>query len=231
MFYNNNDCERFIQEHFEERVFQAYCNIGPGAFKADLWRYCVLYIYGGVYADIDTVCMSNIDEFVTDDMDFVVPIDLNSNPDDGDYNLFNAFIAASPGCELLLRTIYRVVDNVEQSRMNSRKLDFTGPGALGMEMNLFLGYPETTSFIGREGIRSFLIPTPSSGGVGSGGGSGDVGGSRIFRISFLHFEPRTEYVRDISSGAILLQNKNANVDWVYIYQMEIQNLSHYIRWY
>ena len=24
----------------------------PGAYKADLWRYCILYIYGGIYIDI-----------------------------------------------------------------------------------------------------------------------------------------------------------------------------------
>ena len=27
--------------------------------KADLWRYCVIYKYGGIYADADTVCKIN----------------------------------------------------------------------------------------------------------------------------------------------------------------------------
>ena len=24
--------------------------------KGDLWRYCVVYHYGGIYADADTIC-------------------------------------------------------------------------------------------------------------------------------------------------------------------------------
>ena len=54
-FYDNNDCDIFIKENFDERIYNAYCKIIPGAFKADLWRYCVLYKYGGVYVDIDTL--------------------------------------------------------------------------------------------------------------------------------------------------------------------------------
>lgn len=210
--YDKGERESFIREHFEERVYLAYCAIGPGAFKADLWRYCVLYKYGGVYADIDTECRGRIDDFVTDDMDFVIPIDLNLNPLEGDYNLAIGFMAASPGCKVLYQVIYRIVENVEKQLVTSRKLDFTGPGALGKEMNLFLGLPETSSFVGKEGV----VVTPYG-----------------WVVSFLKFEPGTEFVRSVTgpSDQILFQNKNGNADLVFLYEQEIRNLRDYICWY
>ena len=50
VWYTNGDCDRFM-ERMGERVLKAYRKIKPGAFKADLWRACVLYRYGGVYVD------------------------------------------------------------------------------------------------------------------------------------------------------------------------------------
>jgi mannosyltransferase OCH1-like enzyme len=37
-----------------QRTLRAYDCIVAGAFRADLWRLCHLYIHGGIYADIDT---------------------------------------------------------------------------------------------------------------------------------------------------------------------------------
>ena len=50
--YDDEDCKQFLKEHFEPKVLDAYNSLVPGAYKADLWRYCILYIYGGIYIDI-----------------------------------------------------------------------------------------------------------------------------------------------------------------------------------
>jgi len=62
--FDSNDREEFIKQNFDENIYKSYCRIIPGAFKADLWRYCILFIYGGVYVDIDTICLNNIDNFL-----------------------------------------------------------------------------------------------------------------------------------------------------------------------
>ena len=54
--YDDADCRQFIQTHFEPEVLEAYNCLVPGAFKADLWRYCILYEKGGVYVDIKFQC-------------------------------------------------------------------------------------------------------------------------------------------------------------------------------
>jgi len=47
----------------------------PGAYKADLFRYCVLLIHGGVYADVDVLLESNLDVAIQPDVGFMVPFD------------------------------------------------------------------------------------------------------------------------------------------------------------
>jgi len=50
-FFNARDRKRFIVEHFDNDVLDTYDGLVSGAFKADLFRYCWLYIKGGIYMD------------------------------------------------------------------------------------------------------------------------------------------------------------------------------------
>lgn len=50
--FNDADCLEFIAREYPPDVLMAYQSLIPTAFKADLWRYCVLYKYGGVYLDV-----------------------------------------------------------------------------------------------------------------------------------------------------------------------------------
>ena len=50
--YDDKDCEKFIEKNYPFDVLTAFNTLIPGAYKADLWRYCILYFYGGIYIDI-----------------------------------------------------------------------------------------------------------------------------------------------------------------------------------
>ena len=63
-FSNKNDRRDFIRKNFDPIVLEVYDKIIPGAFKADLWRYCVLYKLGGIYADIDMICLNSFDKVI-----------------------------------------------------------------------------------------------------------------------------------------------------------------------
>jgi len=202
-FYDDDDCEKFIKKHFSLQIYNCYCRLIPGAFKADLWRYCVLYIYGGVYVDIDTVCLNNIDSFLNEDIEFMTPIDLNNCPNIGTHNLFNAFIASIPKHPILLECINRIVYNIENNNIPESNLDFCGPGILGRSTNKFLYLNEETSFIGKQGIHNDTI-------------------------HLLRFEYGTEYVKD-TNNKVLLQNKNGNKQIQNIYNEEIKKIN-YVDW-
>lgn len=53
-FYDDNEMEAVIRQHFPPRVLAAYHRIHPayGACRSDFGRYCILYVYGGLYLDI-----------------------------------------------------------------------------------------------------------------------------------------------------------------------------------
>jgi hypothetical protein len=74
-FYSDEDAANFLSTHFPAQVREAYDALRPGAFKADLFRYCVLLIYGGVYADVDIMLESTLDYSVAPDVGFMVPMD------------------------------------------------------------------------------------------------------------------------------------------------------------
>ena len=50
--FHDQDCRAFIESEYPPDVLMAYDRLIPTAFKADLWRYCVLYKYGGAYLDV-----------------------------------------------------------------------------------------------------------------------------------------------------------------------------------
>ena len=41
--YDDLDCRNFIKNNFSEEILQTYDSLIPGAYRADLWRYCILY--------------------------------------------------------------------------------------------------------------------------------------------------------------------------------------------
>ena len=200
--FDDNERKQFIKKNFDERIYDTYCRIIPGAFRADLWRYCILYIYGGVYVDIDTLCFGSLDLFLTEDVEFMAPIDLNNCPYLGKYNLSNGFIASVAKHPILLNCIYNVVSNVENNIVPFSNLDFSGPGVLGKSTNKFLNLNEETSFIGKEGI--------------------------INNVKLLKFCQGIEYVMDTNEN-VLFQNKNGNEYIQQIYEEEIKKIK-YVCW-
>jgi mannosyltransferase OCH1-like enzyme len=74
-FYDDDSSRVVLKTHFPPEVLQAYDALKPGAFKADLFRYCVLLIYGGVYADMDVLLEANLEAAVGPDVGFMVPVD------------------------------------------------------------------------------------------------------------------------------------------------------------
>ena len=61
-FYDDQQCEDFMKTYYPD--IKPYYDILPiNVMKADLWRYCIIYKYGGIYADVDTILNSDIDIF------------------------------------------------------------------------------------------------------------------------------------------------------------------------
>jgi mannosyltransferase OCH1-like enzyme len=133
-YFDNKKIIEFIEKYFDKSVLNSYLTLIPGAFKADLWRCCILYISGGVYIDADTVCLSPLRDYILVNDVFVVPRD---DPMSKSY-LWNGFIASTPKHPFLKKQIDKIVSNVE-SRKKCYYLDISGPGLLGKSVNEVIG--------------------------------------------------------------------------------------------
>ena len=150
--YDDDDCRKLIEENFEPIVLEVYDRIIPGAFKADLWRCCALYIEGGIFCDMDMICMKSFDSIINDDIEFFAPIDSNSK---GAHDLYNAFMGSVPGHPILKRCIDTIVDNVVNETWRKKKqppLDFSACGVLGRSVNNYIGMEDFSSFTGKMGV-------------------------------------------------------------------------------
>lgn len=129
-FFSETDRVDFIQKHFSPKVLDSYLKLLPGAFRADLWRCCVLFIKGGVYVDADMICLNGLSELIEDVDTFITCRD---DPMSKKY-LANGFIASEPKHPFLKKQIDNIVDNVQNLRVRYY-LDITGPGLLGKSVN------------------------------------------------------------------------------------------------
>lgn len=113
-FYTDEKAGEFLSENFPPQVRQAYDLLVPGAFKADLFRYCCLLIYGGVYADVDTLLGPFLDSAIPPDAGFVVGLDEPGKRIGKGHCVWNGFLAATPGHPFLAKVIETVVNNIHQ---------------------------------------------------------------------------------------------------------------------
>jgi len=124
-YYDDIDQRNFILEHFDNDVLAAYDSLIPGAYKADLWRYCMIFVKGGIYIDIKMGSVVPLSQIIDDDTELLVINDTH------DMTLYNAFFAAIPRHPAILATIKLVTQRVLNREYGSHILYPTGPLAMG----------------------------------------------------------------------------------------------------
>ena len=130
--FDDNDCRDFIQNYFDDSVIEAFNKLIPGAYKADLFRYCILYIYGGIYLDIKYYGINGFKFITLTEKEYLVE-DL---PISGE-GIYNALMICKPGNKLLWKAIQNIVENVSTLFYGTSTLEPTGPLLLKNIMDSF----------------------------------------------------------------------------------------------
>jgi mannosyltransferase OCH1-like enzyme len=121
--FDDNECRNFIKDNFDYDVLKAYDTLIPGAYKADLWRYCILYKRGGIYLDIKYKPLNGFKFYNLLDKEYFVL-------DFGGGGIYNALMVCKPGNEILLKAIRQIVENVKNRYYGLSFLEPTGPHLL-----------------------------------------------------------------------------------------------------
>jgi len=118
--YTNSALEDLIKKNFDSDVYEAYNNLVPYTFKADLGRFCILYLIGGWYFDIGINLMKKIK--IDEDIDLFFFRDLDKkfclSP------VTNAIIFAKEKRNpIFLECIKKITENVKNKFYGQSSLD------------------------------------------------------------------------------------------------------------
>ena len=120
--FNHNMCREFIKANFSIETLDAYDSIIPNAIKIDLWRYCMLYINGGIYLDVKYYCINNFKFKCLTDKEYFCKDLENSGG-----GIYNALIICKPKNPIMLKSINKVIENVNNKFYGDCSLEPTGP--------------------------------------------------------------------------------------------------------
>ena len=91
----------------DSEEYNAYLCLNNNAFRADFWRYALLYKRGGFYLDADLSLKIPIDGFVGPQVTFVTPFCLEEGS-----GLFNAFMGVIPNHPVMRMAMDRIMWNI-----------------------------------------------------------------------------------------------------------------------
>ena len=135
-YFTDAACRQHIEAHFDTSVVQAYDSLIPSAYKADLWRMCILYTYGGIYGDVSQKVLTPIDVNArAAHMVLVKDRDMCNTVN----NIQISFMACAPRSPVLKYIIERITEGIHRKRMGRCAWDITGPAAFGTHLCEFLG--------------------------------------------------------------------------------------------
>ena len=140
-WFNDRDCQRFMLTQ-GERVFNAYTVLRPGAYKADLFRLCILHQHGGVYIDAEALPYVSLREMMRGTKSkFISVLDSGSN------GIHNGLIMSPRGHPFLKAGIERILRIVETRSYEDGTLSITGPVCLARAINECMGRESNTKFV------------------------------------------------------------------------------------
>lgn len=140
----------FVKDTFPAVVLEAYDSLVPISFKTDLWRYCVLYHYGGVYFDSKVVLCRAFRQFFPADADVVLCRDRQDT-------MLLTYLASTPRNEFLEMLVGRCTERVLRRCPGPSHLHVTGPGFLGEVFREFCGLGDGSIRLGRYEARGLKL--------------------------------------------------------------------------
>jgi mannosyltransferase OCH1-like enzyme len=133
--YDDDEIDKFVLENYPGEIAECFNKLNIGASRADLWRYLILYKYGGVYLDIDAAILKPLDTLIRRDDTAIITREIFEG-------LFNQWILIFKKGHLLLKEIIsQCVHNIKNKSSNNI-LHLTGSTVITGIINKFLSSPK-----------------------------------------------------------------------------------------
>jgi hypothetical protein len=85
VMHDNEAADGCLRQLYGEEFYNTYASLALGVMKADMWRYAIIYAFGGLYADIDVAALRPIRDWLPPESDDNVEEsdDVDAWPPDG----------------------------------------------------------------------------------------------------------------------------------------------------
>lgn len=178
--YEKKDLQEFIFNHFGDEVLWAFDYLNPYAYKADLARYCLLYILGGLYVDLRIKVINTID---LKNFNFLFFKDLpNQTNKWNNYAIQNGFLYSKEKNEVFLKSIQTIVENCKKQFYGFTPLDITGPILFGKKVAEENFYENNKK--GEFGVFKYLTPELNNKNLAYVMDSGDIVALKVEKGNF-----------------------------------------------
>lgn len=159
-FYSDKDCLDFVKKHFPQylSLYQSLCS---GVQRSDVFRYLVLYHYGGLYVDMDTTCLRPIDDWLNplqeknDTLDCIIGKDfLKDDPEGTGFGVeieeyLQWCLISVPNHPLWIQVVEKIEDRLQEKPCHPNNefdenytLWLTGPQVVTAAIKEFLQEPQ-----------------------------------------------------------------------------------------
>ena len=122
IFFDDKRCRKFLCDNFKMNILlpynenddidvvKAFDYIIPGAIKADFFRYCYLYIKGGIYLDHKIICNISFDDIIDENDEFVLC------KDDAPNSYYNGIIMCTKNNPQIYELIKACMKNIFENQ-------------------------------------------------------------------------------------------------------------------
>lgn len=140
--YNDLAADEFVRNTMPDYIYRVYSSLPISVLKADYFRYIVLLVKGGIYSDVDTVCLRPIDtwfnQMTMNKVGLIIGIEADTTlweVFDGTYarriQIVQWTIVAAPGHPILHQIVKKIAEitptMILKTITEKQILEWTGP--------------------------------------------------------------------------------------------------------
>jgi mannosyltransferase OCH1-like enzyme len=107
--YDDKQCIDFLRKEYGEKYVKIFNNFERGGHKADLFRYCYLYKYGGIYLDIKTELIRPVNQIFNKNYLYTVIAK-------DDKSIYQGILATPPKNPIFVDLIKHILKTCEQKQ-------------------------------------------------------------------------------------------------------------------
>ncbi|MCQ9157222.1 glycosyltransferase family 32 protein [Acidomonas methanolica] len=160
IFWQDADIKLLIEKNFDESVLECYNKLKANAFKADLARYCILYVMGGIYVDLGIRLINTWD--IPKSKGFAAFKELNFTSDSWTI-MQNGLIWSEKGRRELQVAINWIVENYKNKFYGANPLYPTGPILFGRSIAYAMSERKQSDTADDQFIGEYRWTTPEHG--------------------------------------------------------------------